>query len=557
MKKLIYLLSLTFVLSACSDFLNEDNKGGITSDEFYSTADGFETLVTATYSSLRTMFGSQPWLLVAGTDMYQISRRDDNHGIQRYDVLEANNGSVRDFYQRAYAGIQVANTGLFYADKGPDMNPATLSIRRAELRFLRAFYHFLLLEQFGGVAINDVMTDAPRVNMPRASLSDTYDFIITEMEAIINDLPAAASPKGRIDQRVVRHYLAKVYLTRAYDLNSQADFTKARDYAEAAIASQAITIPFETLWSPANQNNAEVIFAVQYDLNSMPNPETSGNMQQALFGPYLGGPERGHKYSDTNFFPTWYLHSLYDEDDARYDATFMRKVYQRYFYYYERTADQLANTPIDWYYPRKWNGAWTEADTEAWRNEDPANRANTTIYPFPVNEGDWMVTINFDGAYPIIKKFDDPSNQRWSTSASSRDIVLARLAETYFIAAEAYLGLSQPQLAADKINAVRNRPGNSKSGGSLPEITSAEMTLNRLLQESAKEFAGEYLRWPELRRTKKLIELCVAHNPNIRPIGESAFRGLDGQNKIYRPIPEDAIILNPGLTQNPGYSSGN
>ena len=56
----------------------------------------------------------------------------------------------------------------------------------------------------------------------------------------------------------------------------------------------------------------------------------------------------------------------------------------------------------------------------------------------------------------------------------------------------------------------------------------------------------------DLKRTGKLIEYAVKYNPNI--IGADYFKGVDGQNKILRPIPLDAINLNQAkVEQNPGY----
>lgn len=560
MKKILYILSISLVLSSCTDFLEEDNKGGITSSELYSTEQGYEALVASAYATLRTMYGEWPWLWVAGTDLYQISRKDDNHGIQRYLELQANDPNVLLFYQRAYAGIQVVNTALHYGALGPVMDATRLRTRMAEMRFLRAFYHFLLVEQFGGIVINRTMTEAPRLEMPRASLAESYQFIISEMEAALPDLPALATPRGRVDQQVVRHYLAKVYLTRGYDLDDQNDFIRARDLALEVIAGRTITIPFADLWSPTNENNAEVIFAVQYDPASMPDPMTSGNMQQALFAPYLRGPEGGHKFTDTQLPTTWHLHNLFSRDDARYNVTFMNTVYSSYWDFYTMTPAALQARTIIWFYGRNWApdgitaAPWTSTDTDAWRAINPTPRAATRVWEFPVSEADWKRNWHLDGAIPAVRKFDSPATRtRWSIRASSRDIVLARLAETFFIAAEAYLELGQPALAANMVNTVRRRPGNSLVGGNLPDLTN--MTIDVLLQESAREFVGEYLRWPELRRTGKLIEYALLYNPDVREIGRGAFIGVDGQDKIYRPIPEQAMMLNPALVQNPGFAA--
>lgn len=74
------------------------------------------------------------------------------------------------------------------------------------------------------------------------------------------------------------------------------------------------------------------------------------------------------------------------------------------------------------------------------------------------------------------------------------------------------------------------------------------MSIEYILNERARELAGEYHRWADLARTGKLAEYVEAHNPDIST----------GQitGKFYlRPIPLAAIELNPALAehQNEGW----
>ncbi|QNL49264.1 RagB/SusD family nutrient uptake outer membrane protein [Olivibacter sp. SDN3] len=556
-KFLIVIILCTFSLSGCKKLLDEDNKGGISNDEFYETAAGYETLIIASYNSLRATFRETPWLLLAGTDMYQRGRGTGDRSIQEYEQLFSNDSYVKTYYQNCYSAIQTINMGVFYNDL-PDISDTQRASYLAELRFLRAFYHFLLVEQFGGVFINTEATFEPRMNTPRNTLEECYTFIIAEMEAA---LPDVGQEKARVNQTVVNHYLAKVYLTRGWDLNQSADFESAKTYADAAIAGRNISIPFEELWSPYNENNDEVIFAVQYNVESIASVE-DGNNQQSLFGPYLGGAELNHKYMATQLYPSWNLHNFYAENDARYDATFMLTIYDQYFDYYDKDT---ASIQIRAYYPRVWGREYTPADSSAWAAQHQGRIAgNFRYYPFRYDEEAYRAFYDADMSTPVIKKFDSPqTRQIWSQTSSVRDIVLARLAETYFIYAEACIALNDFATAANYVQQVLDRPGNTKDGERLyPNIDiattgSQDAALNAYLIESAKEFAGEYLRWPELRRTGKLKEFCGLYNYDIRRIGvDAAFRGLDGQDKIYRPIPQDAIDLNEAeVIQNPGYQA--
>jgi hypothetical protein len=551
------LLILTVLLTGCSDFLEEDNKGGIANDDFYKTETGYQTLITASYNTLRTMYRNTPWLQLAGTDIYNLSRGFAERGLMEYEQLYPESGQVKTFYQNSYNAIQVINMGLYYNETA-QMSEATRKTLKAELVFLRAFYHFHLVEQFGGFLINSEATLAPRMNLPRASLADSYQFIIQEMESALPDLGTA---KARVNKATANHYLAKVYLTRGWDLGSQADFEKARTYATAAIGGKNITIPFEQLWSPTNQVNDEVIFAVQYDAKSI-STESDGNNQQGIFGPYLGGSELNHKYMNGNIFPSWNLHNFFTENDARYEATFMLTIYDQYFDYYDASKDKKV-IPIRAYYPRVWGRDYTSADSLAWRNEHRSQIAsNFRYYPFLRDENRYRAAFESDMFMPVVKKFDSPSTRAiFNTHASVRDIVLARLAETYFIYAEASIGLNDFPAAAEYVQKVLDRPGNAKDGGKLlPNVDIATAgsqvaALDAYHIETAKEFVGEYNRWPELRRTKRLKDLVGRYNFDVKKIGVNvAFLGLNGQDKIYRPIPQDAINLNEAeIVQNPGY----
>lgn len=560
--KNIFVLALLAViaLGSCSKFLEEDNKGGINNEDFYQTEAGYTNLMTAAYSSLRTTFGTNaPSLLVSGTDMYQMNRGLDNRGLMEYTQLFADDEAVLEFYTNCYSALQTINMGIYYNEIA-EVDAAKKSSWLAELHFLRGFYHFLLIEQFGGIIINQEPTiDGSRLDLPRASLEDSYQFVIDELETA---LPGLGTDRFRVNKATANHYLAKVYLTRAWDLERNEDFETAKQYASAAIDGYTISIPFEELWSPFNENNQEVMFAVQYSSESLGNVD-EGNNQQGLFGPYLGGPELNHKYMTTTFNPSWSLHTYFGENDARYDATFMLTLYDQYFDYYDENLDK-EQIIIRAHYPRVWGREYTEQDEAAWRaaHAHQIAESNFRFYPFRYNEEAYRANYQVDISEPVIKKFDSPSTRQiFGSEVSVRNIVLARKAESYFLYAEACIGLQDFATAAQYVQAVLDRPGNAKDGGTLAPNTdiaaasSQDAALDALLIESAKEFAGEYLRWPELRRVGKLKEFCGRYNYDIKRVGvDVAFRGRDGQDKIYRPIPQNAIDINEAeIQQNPGY----
>lgn len=594
------------LLTNCSGFLEEDNKAGITNDDLYATEEGYETLRINAYANMRTIFRECPLTLVAGTDLYQKPRSMGANGIYDYMYLYDTNGDVLTFYTNCYLALQAFNTAEYYLSIA-EISADKKTLYQAEYDFLKGFVHFLLIEQFGGIVINDEYTQSPRMNMPRASLAESYEYVIGKMEAALPNLPQTEK-NGQICKDIVNHYLAKVYLTRGWDMNHTADFDKAKNYANAVLNTRGdLKYSMEELWSPTNDNNDEVIFAVQFDANSIAT-NTSGNNQEAIFGFYLGGTERNHKYMAGSMAPTWALHSWYDKNDARYEATFMLSIWEYYYDYYQgkNTPGKDAITAI---YPRAWdksaemfedyikltegvtadgqfkNVTMTTEDTkqlvegaieflQKWCPEykdvppiaavDEKGNNYLKIYPFfehlesPIaNEKYWRTGYNSDFCQPNIKKFDMDKLVVFSQTQSYRDIVLASLSETMLLYAEACIGQGDYPTAETYINKVLARPGNAKDGGtlrmSLP--ASKEDALEAYLKESGKELAGQYCgRWPELRRTGMLKHMVYKYNYDFAgspDLGSDAI----GQ-KVYRPIPQAAITINEGLSaadQNPGY----
>lgn len=553
MKKIINIILIALITISCSTILEEDNKGSISNDEFYKTAVGYETLITASYSSLRTIYGGTPWLLLAGTDIIIKSRLNFPASLYEYESLYPSDALVATFYADCYSSIQTANTAIYYNDLPTDLSDSDRNRYKAEMRFLRAYYHFLLVEQFGGVTINNEITLSPRTDMPRNNLAECYEFIISEIEDCINDL--GKNTVARINQDVANHYLAKVYLTRAWDLGNESDFEQAKLYAQKVISSRGeINLTYKNLWSPENENNSEILFAVQYSQNSIAST-TSGNIQQSLFGPYLGGSETNQKLMATQLVPSWSVHMWFAENDARYDESFMLTIYENYFDYYD--VKDHSSLKVRAYYPRVWGRNYTDTEFNEWK------KTHTTIndfkfYPFVENESAYHEFYQKDFYTPPVKKFDCPATRDISAvnnSASVRDIVLARLAETYFLYAEACIGLKDYATAKSYVQKVLNRPGNAKTGtlaNALSGVASQQEALEAYLIESGKEFLGEYNgRWPELRRTGMLKYMLEKYNYDIKQLGVLNF-----DKYKLRPIPQDAITLNDGISesdQNPGY----
>lgn len=553
MKNSIILFTgiLMLLLIACEDFLSEENYSSRVADELYSSESGYDGLVNSCYSSLRDVYGEEAWIFCAGTDMYVEGRQTQPEGISEYYNLSPTDEFVLKFYKNLYKTIQLCNTAINYNSKTE--NVSTLPQRLAEIKFIRAITYFELLQHFGGVSIVTDMIDAPVVSFERNTAEDVYDFIITELEDAFGNLPETATDFGRASQKAVNHYLAKVYLTRGYEpFGASSDFTEAASYAEKAIANQGLNLTYSELFTPGNENNEEIIFSVQYGAESIVDVSEDGNMQSYYFAPYLGsnGNALGYPQRSYNLCPTKYVLDLYTEDDSRWEASFMNVIYERYYDYFDKPdeQDQLVVTE---YYPH----FWEVADTASWRSASPL-RANATIYAYS-DLWEASTASNADRMTPIVKKFDDPTSVFSNDGSNTRDVFLARLGETYLIAAEAYFKAGDAAKAAENLNVVRYRAAKTGAEAAM-QLNEGDVDLDAILDERAIELLGEYHRWKDLRRTGTLVERTQVYNHDIQDWFESGinpFMGTDGNLKEYRPIPQEAIDLNQNekLVQNPGY----
>jgi len=573
MKKKYFIAGLLALstLSGCSDFLDQDNRSNVASAQFYATTTGFANLTNSAYSTLRSLYNTSPLLFVAGTDIYA-DGKSQGVVLSQY-TFTADEGNIKNFYVNCYKGIQLANSVIAYGETTADSGVRLQYIDEA--RFLRAWYYFQLVQQYGPVALNTKMFDYAEMSHARASLSDMYKFIIDEFTYLISSdshlLDRSKSGVGRANKRAAAFYLSKAYLTRGWldgtgyeaqeeKVAQSTDFENAAKYALQAINSETPSLSIESAFNIANEENSEIFWSVQFSAASVSNPSSNGSYQQAQFGSYLGGSEKPrNKGIDGNFAPSLRLQQMYTHGDARLEQTFMLEFHQTYFDYYSAPT----TSPIIYYYAPAWA---TDADIAAWKADDPYGIKKNTLISKTIADGGIAPSNGKPATYKdrrsqdygnaCIKKFDDytdASIANRSTACSMHDVVVARLGEAYLIAAEAYLQMGDTEKAAQMINKLRQRPGTIRAGYTTQmTVDKSQVNIDFILDERARELAGEYVRWTDLKRTHKLVQYATQYNED--GIQEANMKGPDGKYKILRPIPQAAIDLNKAdVQQNPGY----
>ena len=569
MKKILYSVALAAccmgTMTSCSDFLDASNKSNVTDKQTFATKEGLNNLVNDAYQHLQNVYAAPLFTscFSAGTDMYADARNKMNEALNTYETLTPENTDIKNLYTYLYSGIRAANSVSYYAQTA-QVDDKTKGQLVGEARVLAAYEYYLLVNNFGGVPImKDFLTTAD-TGYPKSSAADVYAYIISELEDVIskNVLQASTATKGggRISQETAKAILAKTYLSAAWDLNKQDYFSKAAALADEVIAGRKLTTPFAKLWKAdgSGDDNEEFLWDVEYDLATANNTTSGGTEWSGYYCNYLGGNEDNIKATTSSYVPTLYALHCFKKGDQRYDATFMKELPDinkgnaagtGYWTWY-KNGESLVGKPVTRYY-----SAWyeTDADFEAWKAIDPANRANTYRIPMDSQSKEAQNMDGRDMEYydnqqlvygsSPCKKFDDSKTAKTEKNTSYRDIHIITLPEMYLVAAEAYLKAGDNPKALARLNEVHQRAGLSALTGTI--------TIDDILDENACENFGNEARWMDLRRTQTLVTRCTKYNHEM---GDKAAQYIG--KKLLRPIPQAAIDANDQLTladQNPGY----
>src|ERR1035437_3801550 len=174
MKKLIFtwilgLFGLMILITSCNKKLEEYNPSGLTGSTVITKAAGFESVVNAAYSYTRWWYGKEEGnaLSEMGTDIWTSGSGDVYPQVTQFNNLQgANTDALNTEWNNLYAAIKLCNTGIAGISSVTDYTAAQKTTREAELRFLRAFYYWHVVETWGGVnfTTQPKIGRAPRLN---------------------------------------------------------------------------------------------------------------------------------------------------------------------------------------------------------------------------------------------------------------------------------------------------------------------------------------------------------------------------------------------------------
>ncbi len=551
MKKIIYdsliiLTSLLFLISCNKNFLNEQAKDETYADNLFNDYNGFLSAKYALLNFVR-LERSEPiqsaelgviWKI--GTDVgWANTELSWTRGLNQYTkadltpTMQFLNGDVSasnkpGIFLILYRCINSANLMISRAEN-PTVNWMGGSTEKdtankneiiAHARLLRTWAYRHLVMTFGTVPKN-------YQEITGANYKDDWKRNpVSEIQALMEDdllfaekwLPDNSRDVTRLSRTIAQHYLAELYLWMNKPIEAEAK-------AKAVINNTNYKLI--TTRYGVKRGEAGCAFMDQfYDGNILP---TQGNTEALWVFPNSPIDNLPGQYGNC-MRRTWV--SAYNNLDVAYSPEYGGRGIGRAaitawaFSIYEPQDDRFSEYAIRKKY---------------------ITRTGTTIIcdmsesKMTSNNNRWASTRKWDWT------FNDPG--RYGDSYSYADQTYLRLADTYLLLAEALFKQGKNSVtdgAAYYINQIRTR---SKA----TPITAANVTLDYILDERARELITEENRRETLMRTGKLIERTRKYN-RIASGERNGVLGIQDYN-VLLPFPQIVIDANVGykMEQNPGY----
>jgi hypothetical protein len=497
---------------------------------------GFEASLVGLYqfqTGILTYSGHQGWPSVwqIGTDVANATAQQEGIEVPYYNYATLTNSDYGALYtwQKEYALINLTNI-IIDGIEGSAVSGLSANGKKsvdAEARFFRAYAYNQLATLYGGVPLVLHAITTAQTNFTRAALADVNNAIVADLtfaSAGLADVGAVSAktnsqgkPSGRANKYMAMQLLAEVYLRMGSNSLAEAQaqaiinsgkfsLVKARFGAKASLPGDYYSDIFQYGNERRAQGNPESIWVLEQE---NPSNVVGGNVDNAQQRRVWGAAyyqEVGMIICDSLGgrgiarlrLSNWVIYSLYPAGDMRNSQYNLKRRY----YYNDPTSPNFGKQ-------------------------------------IPYTGPDTLFKI-----CPSITKWGQFDPNDTFGYAMIKDFMMQRLGETYLLLAEAQFKQGNTLGAANAINVLRIR-------ANAPQVTAAQMTLDFILDERARELIGEENRRETLMRTGTLVTRSLRLNGNdaMHPTV-----GLTNTNLLL-PIPLQEIQLNKDavLTQNPGY----
>ena len=324
MKKIFNILcvglvccSATTLFTSCDDFLDEHKPQATLSDDQVKSPENAEAMAISAYAiftsaeDINSSFSM--WNFdVRSDDAYKggngTSDGDVFHQLEVQQGVLTTNWNINDMWVRLYNSLSRVNSAIALL-KETDDTYAMKSQRLAEMKFLRAYGHFLLKRLYKNIpfVINENLTyeEYNELSNTQYTNDEGWQLIIDDLMEAYNTLPEVQQDKGRPTRAAAAAFLAKVYLYKAYrqdDASSnqvtsinQGDLEKVIEFTNPGLyANYGLEDDIHNNFRPEDEyeNGIESIWAIQYSRND---GSTYGNLNWSygLIPPNIPGATDG------------------------------------------------------------------------------------------------------------------------------------------------------------------------------------------------------------------------------------------------------------------------
>lgn len=542
-KAIIFACAAAMAAAGCTD-LDVDVKSQYT--EVPNTPEAIEAVTSEIYNPYRTAMGRQHWMAqtLSTDEAVGVSMGSDYYdgGVYRQMTVHdwnADNGMLSTMWDGAMTGITTCNKTMKMLDgmSESDMAP---------VRAMRAYYHFLLMDNFGDVPI---MGDDASAHPDRSKRADVCRFIESELKAIKDYLPSEVSEAtyGKATKYMAEALLAKLYLNwNVYTADNVADYTPetANPKIDDCIAmcdsiilsgNYALTDSFMVKFRPDNGSQIkDFVFVMPFDRETLQGmvharfwKSRSGKDQ---FGVAPSGPA-GNLRCPREFVEKFNL-----PGDNRNEQYLYGKQY--YWENYERTDRPfIIETTKNGY-----DQDYMEAD-----KDEPISWQMDYTLDIPLRpNGESTLDVGNDqkgraAGARSIKFYPDVNATASEGHNQSNDMPIFRYADIILMKAEAILRGGKATLGDTSMSLMNQ----IRTYVHAPLVT-ADPTLDELLDERAREFADEGWRRNDLIRYGKFED-----NWGFRYLYPQGFN--EKFRRIF-PVPTSVLNTNTNWTQNEGYT---
>ena len=324
MKKIFNILcvglvccSATTLFTSCDDFLDEHKPQATLSDEQVKSPENAEAMAISAYAiftsaeDINSSFSM--WNFdVRSDDAYKggngTSDGDVFHQLEVQQGVLTTNWNINDMWVRLYNSLSRVNSAIALL-KETDDSYTMKGQRLAEMKFLRAYGHFLLKRLYKNIpfVVNENLTydEYNELSNTQYTNDEGWQLIIDDLMEAYNTLPEVQQEKGRPTRAAAAAFLAKVYLYKAYrqdDAKSnqvtsinQGDLEKVIEFTNPSLyANYGLEDDMHNNFRPEEEyeNGIESIWAIQYSRND---GSTYGNLNWSygLIPPNIPGATDG------------------------------------------------------------------------------------------------------------------------------------------------------------------------------------------------------------------------------------------------------------------------